>query len=85
MPSGDRAPAERFGFEGVVGERFDDFGVVAVVRSLSPLGPRGESNCAVLACYVAWGANLKGRLFRLCSDVVESDETNNTDSATTAG
>jgi hypothetical protein len=30
MPSGDRAPAERFGFEGVVGERFDDFGVVAV-------------------------------------------------------
>ena len=48
MPSGDRAPPERFGFESVVGERFDDLGVVAVVRSLSPLGPRGESDCAVL-------------------------------------
>jgi hypothetical protein len=38
MRSGDRAPldrvpAERFGFEGVVGERFDHFVVVAVDAS----------------------------------------------------
>ena len=40
-----------------------------VCRSLSPSGSGREPNCAVLRCYVAWAANLKGRLWLLGSNV----------------